>query len=43
MKKGSISLKKTVVVEANNFIPTGSDEYERRVKRRTEAHCLGKV
>jgi hypothetical protein len=34
---------RTVVVENSNFIPTKHAEYEQRVKRRTQAHCIGRV
>lgn len=43
MKKGSVSLKKTIVVENSNFIPTGQVDYERRVKRKTQAYSVGQV
>ena len=34
---------RTVVVENSNFIPTKHAEYEQRVKRRTQAHCIGRA
>lgn len=43
VRSGGVLLKKKIKLEDSNFIPVGRIEYERRVKQRVEAHCLGRV
>jgi len=43
VKKGSVSLKRIVNIEQNNFIPNSLVEYHRRLVENPVPHTLGQV